>query len=164
MVGGGTAPPGLTNGIFINTSGNVGIGTTGPGEKLQVVGKTTLSRAGTGECCSGGNYTLAVSEDTSASGNTASIQFHNSGVSEAYIRLANGGQRRFQLGDYQSVGTGIQMSGPLYVDGTGNSYIRGNVGIATTNPGSSKLYVNGNVGIGTTSPAEMLEVSGDKKA
>jgi hypothetical protein len=127
-----------TNGVErlrVSGGGYVGIGTTGDAtEKLQVIGKTTLSRDGQSECCSNGNYTLAVSEATASTGNAASIQFHNSGVSEAYIRLNYGGQRRFQLGDYQSVGTGLQMSGPLYVDGTGNSYIMGNVGIGTTSP------------------------------
>jgi len=70
-----------------------------------------ISRDGAGECCSGGIYTLSLAESTSGSGRMAGIQFHNDGVSEGYLRLANGGARRLQLGDYQSVGMGLEMTG-----------------------------------------------------
>jgi hypothetical protein len=124
-------------------TGNVGIGTPNPGEKLQVVGKTTLSRAGTPECCSGGKYTLALSEDTSVTGRLPTIQFHSSGYREGYMRLAGNDpyQRRFVFGDNQGQGMGLQMSGSLNVDGWGVSYINGPLGLGVWP--STKLDVNG---------------------
>lgn len=93
-----------------------------------------ISRDGGGECCSGGNYTLSLAEGTSGSGRMASIQFHNGGVSEGYIRLANGGERRMQFGDYQSANMGIELSGRITVGGTGPNGYRievPNIGNAT---------------------------------
>lgn len=120
---GGTSGP-SGGAIF---SGSVGIGTSSPSEKLQVVGKTTLSRDGTSECCSSGNYTLAISENTSGTGNKATIQFHNSGYDEGTIQLTSGGlsvggnSRRFKMFDNQSVTMGLEITGKLYF---GNSATR----------------------------------------
>lgn len=38
------------------------------------------------------------------------------------------------MGDNQGITMGLQMSGNLQVDGTGNSYLAGNVGIGTSAP------------------------------
>lgn len=136
-----------SNGLFVAaTTGSVNIGSNAApagGNKFEVVGgtfSTHISRDGTSQCCSAG-ATLSLAETTNVTGKVANIQFHNSGVSEGYFQLANGGQRRFQIGDNQGVTTGLQMSGPLYVDGTGNSYVSGNLGIGTTGPGN-KLHVS----------------------
>ncbi len=40
VAGPGTGPPGSTSGIAVTTSGNVGIGTTAPSAKLEVIGRT----------------------------------------------------------------------------------------------------------------------------
>lgn len=93
-----------------------------------------ISRDGAGECCSGGVYTLSLAESTSGTGRMASIQFHNGGVSEGYIRLANGGERRMQFGEYQSANMGIELSGRITVGGTGPNGYRveiPNIGNAT---------------------------------
>jgi hypothetical protein len=101
--------------MHFSAGGNVGIGTTTPGERLSVVGKTTLSRDAAPECCSGGNYTLAISESTSSTGNQPTIQFHAGGYHEGYIRLlgSQGGFRRMQFGDYQGQNMGIETSGQI---------------------------------------------------
>lgn len=109
-----------TPAIAFTTSSLVGIGTISPSEKLQVVGKTTLSRDGASECCSGGSYTLALSESTSSTGNKASIQFHNGGYDEGQIQLTSGNtviggnSRRFKMFDNQSVTMGLEITGKLY--------------------------------------------------
>ncbi len=110
---------------FSYFSGNVGIATTAPAEKLQVVGKTTLSRDNAGECCSSGNYTLALSESTSGSGNKSTIQFHNGGFDEGGIQLTSGSMgvggnsRRFRMFDNQGVTMGLELTGKLYFGNSG---------------------------------------------
>lgn len=73
-----------------------------------------VSRDGASECCSGGNFTLSLAESTSGTGRTASLQFHNGGVSEGYMRLANGGNRRFEFNDFQNVGMSLNPRGHVY--------------------------------------------------
>jgi endosialidase-like protein len=143
----GSSP--ITLNAYGYSTGNVGIGNTSPPDKLFVTGRTDLSEDGQTECCAG-DWTLALSEWTSGSGRVPSIQFHAAGASEGYIRLAGSGTRRFQIGDNQGVTTGLQMSGALSVDGTGSSYIQGNVGIGATSP-SYKLDVGGAGATGSAS-------------
>lgn len=94
----------------LDTSGNVGIGTTTPNAKLNVVGSAHFSRDNASECCSSNDYTVAISELTNSTGKMSAIQFHNSGIAEGYFRLAGSGARRFQMGDTQGVTMGLQMS------------------------------------------------------
>ncbi|MDB5187599.1 MAG: hypothetical protein JWO50_119 [Candidatus Kaiserbacteria bacterium] len=149
--------------IYNNNTGNIGIGTTNPTDgKLQVVGVVSISRSGTGTCCSAaGNETLALSENTSVSGRTAKIQFHNSGVNEAFLELTSTGDRRLQISDNQGTTTGLEIAGDLYtkgyhavrLDSAGKGYLfpwstpSGNVyvgGAATTNlTVTGNLYGNG---------------------
>ena len=124
-----------------NQGTGAGLQMSGP---LYVNSIAAIDHGSVGECCSNGNYTLSLAENTAATGKPTSIQFHNGGSSEAYIRLAHGGQRRFIVGDNQGETAGLQMSGPLYVDGTGVSYIAGSVGVGTSTPGA-KLDVAGTV-------------------
>ena len=83
--------------------GNVGIGDTSPDYKLDVYGQLNVSRDDMTECCSGGDFTLSVAEGTNVTGRRASIQFHNSGESEGYLRLNPGPHGRELLaGSYQT--------------------------------------------------------------
>ncbi|MCG2695063.1 hypothetical protein L6261_03215, partial [Candidatus Parcubacteria bacterium] len=83
------------------------------------------------------------------------------------------------VGDLNVSGT----SSELFVYGTGNSFITGNLGIGTTNPqqklnvvgdlnvsgtsselfvyGTGNSFITGNLGIGTTNPQQKLNVVGD---
>lgn len=137
--------------FYVRADGNVGVGTSSPNATFNVVGWSNFSRDNTTECCSSANATISLAELTNSTGKMSSIQFHNSGVAEGYFRLANGGARRFQIGDNQGVTAGLQMSGNLQVDGTGNSYVAGNLGIGTSSPGT-KLEVAGQVKITGGSP------------
>lgn len=101
----------------IDSLGRVGIGTSTPDVSLNVVGNTHLSRDDANSCCAAaGDYTLSLAENTNSTGKMSSIQFHNSGVAEGYLRLSGSGARRFQMGDNQGVTMGLQMSGNLQVD------------------------------------------------
>gem|GEM_PF-1546175 len=119
-------------------NGNVGINTTAPATRLQVVGKTTISRDGSVECC-GNDATLALADNPATTGR-ASISFHNSGEAEGTLRLiqntVNGvNSRRFQMYDNQGVYMGLELTGRLWY-GNGNSRtesrddagLQGNVG------------------------------------
>jgi len=96
---------------------NNGGGSTTIHNNLTVAnGKTAISRDNMGECCSGGNYTLSLAEATNSTGRLASIEFHNAGYHEGYLRLstADGGPRRIQMGDNQGAGMALDLQGGLY--------------------------------------------------
>ncbi len=92
--------------MTITSAGNVGIGTTSPSQKLNVLGKTVLQPADTGE--------LGLTVLTSSGNNV--------------VRTVGTGNPRFL------VGTGADdNNNNLQVSGT--AAISGNVGIGTTSPG-----------------------------
>jgi hypothetical protein len=109
--------------LFIQEGGFVGINTTTPETTLDVHGNAVITRDGATECCSGGEYTLAVAENTSSTGNRASISFHNSGIAEGKIELVqseynmNGlpyNNRRFRFYDHQAPFVGLELEGNLF--------------------------------------------------
>jgi opacity protein-like surface antigen len=71
-----------------------------------------FSRDQAGECCSGGNYTLALAENTAGSGRKAGISFHNGGFDEGKIELSrDAGFRSMKFYDNQGLGLGIHVVG-----------------------------------------------------
>jgi hypothetical protein len=123
----------------VNIIGNMGIGTSNLTAKLNVVGNSLLTRDGAGECCSGGNYTLAIAENTIITNNKASISFHNAGFDEGKMELSKDiGFRSIKFFDHQNQGLGIDVKG--------KAYIQDNVSIGTTNTSLYKLAVEGTIG------------------
>jgi len=146
-IGGSTA---MTTSGNITTSGSVGIGTTSPNDKLQVVGNIS------GDSLSVGPYLTAYNAgielgNSSGTSTVPYIDFHyGTGSAQDYnTRIINSGNNRLDFTNW--VGTPLSLNA-------------GNVGIATTSPGS-KLQVNGNAAIGysaaTAGPANGLAVSGN---
>jgi hypothetical protein len=71
-----------------------------------------FSRDQAGECCSGGNYTLALAENTAVSGRKAGISFHNGGFDEGKLELSrDAGFRSIKFYDNQGAGLGIHVVG-----------------------------------------------------
>ncbi|MDP2921541.1 MAG: hypothetical protein Q8O12_04140, partial [Candidatus Omnitrophota bacterium] len=124
-------------------TGNVGIGTTGPGAKLDIQG------GGVNIGVSGDNQylnifgTIRVQSPASLLWDIARV---GSNLNFHYYSGSAWTTNRLVL-----TPSGISSDGTLTISGTGNSSIAGNVGIGTTGP-SYKLDVTDDVRIGAITP------------
>jgi hypothetical protein len=121
--------------LLIKSNGNVGIGTTSPGAKLEVNGDISLpSSTGNKQI-----YTWSASDPSwrigmsanpgfTTSMATSNVQYltYNSYGGQGFALGVNGGQSSFEI-------TGSNHQ----------AFFRGNVGIGITDPGAFKLAVNG---------------------
>jgi hypothetical protein len=106
---------------------------------LQVKGHAAVTSDGSGECCSNGQYTLALSEATINTQRKAQLQFHNDGSAEGYIRLEGQSPRWFAFGSYQTP-MGGKFSGDLYTDGSFAARGAKSAVVQTKTYGQRKLY------------------------
>ena len=117
-------------GWYINSSGNVGIGTSSPSVRLQVVGANSAE----------GQLYVGNTDVTYSAG----INFTTSGTNRGFV-----GWRHTNSGAPFSL-TGIHL---FNTDNT-------NIVFGTNNTVKAVLNVDGNLGIGTTSPITKLDVKG----
>ena len=104
--------------------GNVGIGTTSPGDKLHVNG--------------------TVRSQAPATSDWGLLSFNSSGTSSSGVWFDNGSAQLYLRRSDNSVQTKIVSAGSSYING-------GNVGINVTNP-NARLNVNGGIKIEGTNP------------
>jgi hypothetical protein len=152
------------NRLTIDSSGNVGIGTTSPGYKLEVNGGSVgnnIARFTTGGGSGGtrGLYVysndsyvkLQVNDNAGSVGSWAFMSLNPEGGNVG-IGITNPGHKLHVVG---AVGIGQNTNGTATIDAYGGKAYYGCDGTQITVAGNT-----GNVGIGTTSPGYKLEVAG----
>jgi len=143
----------------ITDIGNVGIGTTSPGYKLQVgdngVGDGNITMKANGV---GVNAGAKLTFNMNVGGGNADSYIAQI-VPISYDSLSSGTHNslNFKVGTWNNnADAGVSRMTILS---------NGNIGIGTTDPGTARLAViGGNVGIGTTSPTKALHVSDSNDA
>jgi len=180
--------PGVSGGRFIvkHSTGNVGIGTTSPGYKLDIQGSSPFLRINnTAETDAG-----IIFQDSADTGQSASIKYNSSDNSLSFSNFSSNTERmRITSGGNVGIGT-TNPNARLNVKSTGsttdqitlthsgntvnvvaigqeNSHgsliLRANNSINKVRlsaAGNSSYILDSNVGIGTTSPAYTLDVNG----
>ncbi|MFH1245833.1 MAG: DUF1566 domain-containing protein [Candidatus Omnitrophota bacterium] len=145
---------GITAGanMYDDANGNIGIGTTAPGAKLEIAGqvKITGGTPGLNKVLTSDDNGLASWETAaggSPGGSNTQVQYNNSG--------SFGGDSGFV---YSGSNVGIGTTAPAHkLEVLGAS----GVGIGTTAAGDAlRIEAKGNVGIGTASPLVKLDVNG----
>lgn len=149
LAGSGTGTPPSTNGIAINTAGNVGIGTSSPSAKLTVAGAGAFSASGAAR--------FDLLNTTAGTGFLQNVT--DGGLFQ--IVTTNGATRLVINSDGNvGIGTNTPTAGKLVVNGaSGNSgYLGGTAGVGGvgTGPASTALEINNGAikvtgaGIGTS--------------
>jgi hypothetical protein len=113
----GTNPSSVTTGT-LTTTGNVGVGTSTPGNKLSVIGDARLSLTTTGT-----SYPLLLENSNTTGVVAAAIAFQNNGTTKASIQAGVFGN------DFMTFNVGSNTE-RVRIDASGN------VGIGTSSPGS----------------------------
>ncbi|MBI5216457.1 MAG: hypothetical protein HY960_11960 [Ignavibacteriae bacterium] len=149
---------GDNEGIYVDTSGNVGIGTTSTLSKFEViktsdednyaiVGKASPTSSVVKSSVGVTGFAQGYPPNSSLKGSP--------GTSVGVMGVANYSNSENAFGVYAALSTSlpdpklVTTNSALYADGSGGSY--------------SGLFVNGEVGIGTIAPTQTLEVVGTTK-
>jgi hypothetical protein len=138
--------------MYVSASGNVGIGTTTPGSKLEIAGALG------GTIGVGGSTFRLINTDTF---NYASITAGITGVSNSGMQFSTDGTAKMVIDSSGNVGINTTSpSAKLQVKGSGATSATTALHVENTNASASMVVLDdGNVGIGTTNPAATFHVS-----
>jgi hypothetical protein len=131
----------------IDSSGNVGIGTSSPGSNLEIVGGTTTAGPGAELRLSSRDQTIAAADEI-----IGSVTFKNSDASggmAGYMAKIDAASNRLFDGDPAS-GMNLRFFAGTAADGV------------NTPPERMRLTSAGRLGIGTTNPSSALHVIGNE--
>lgn len=149
-----------TSGVFINSSGNVGINTTLANNKLSVSGGVSIGDTYAGVVVPTG--LLAVKTNVGIGtyapqlalcvGSTCQGSISSAGAATT-AGLSNGTTALTNSAAYTQSGSSVNLW-------TGNSSFSSNVGIGTTAAQAPLSVMSGNVGIGTYAPVALFQIGG----
>lgn len=187
VVGDGTSP-GTNNFLAINTSGNVGIGTTGPSSKFEISGsspKLTLTDTSSTSVTLSAKWSGAEKAKLvmDTGGSISGFRFFNGpSLAEQFTILSNGhvqigsstdqgyglyvAQSAVRINQSYLYGSGATAYLALYDQGSGNVSLfntstnsqYGNIRFGTNSLERVRITTAGNVGVGNTSPGALLVV------
>lgn len=157
---------------FINT-GNLGVGTTSPGSKLEVSGTTGLRIRGTGTNTNVIDLIPGVASsfdrlDFKAVNSNRGIAFQlnpNGTSTQSKLSLANAASSSVFGSVFMEVNGTVAYFSPQSVGGgTPVTTLQFGKGTSVSDEWSNILITNGNVGIGTIAPRATLDIEGNASA
>jgi hypothetical protein len=173
----GTATGNMTERMRIDAAGNVGIGTTGPGYPLDVVGALNSQVTGTGGTSNTSYANFTAYNPLNSYPSAAFLIGQNSSDTNVTLQVAplfSSPTVSINSQVLLSRNKNTTLAGNLtgYIQQTSTAFnitslVAGNASASaspiTFSPGGSesmRLLTNGNVGIGTTAPSAKMEISG----